>query len=203
MSCFWIGLLSSLRSLKNNNFSSPLSLVQYMKKHNQKTNNIIHQNQDLSVKEKSENFQAIQVYNPQTINQGYWCSTCDPFLLLFAELFTISLEHNYNNHRIVYYNNGAKNIAYFRSNTYHFSFVKIGVAEGRDKISKLDSFPTQSVLESRESLAKLGSTLFIESAPPTVHTSANNSKLPPGIIILIVILCIFAILLAAFLIRLH
>ena len=60
--------------------------------------------------------------NIDTINDGYLCSTCDPFLLLIAYLFQITINHRYNNHFIIYKSkmDVSKKVLEFRSDHGHF-----------------------------------------------------------------------------------
>ena len=56
----------------------------------------------MTEKEKEENMTHINDYNSSTIQNGYLCSICDPFLLLITEIFCIEIIHHYNNN-IIYY----------------------------------------------------------------------------------------------------
>lgn len=133
MSCFWDSLCNALNHThfanlrKNHNISSlsPLKMVNFLKSNNKKTINVYWQNKQLTEKQYQENIDAIKEYNSNNIPNGYMCSTCDPFLLLFAELLQISIEHNYMNNIIIYkYINSEKTIK-LKSNNSHIDFIGI------------------------------------------------------------------------------
>ena len=99
MSCFWNGILQQLTAgdlkLLELSQKTPQQLVQALKKKVQKTPNVRWNGNPLSEKELDENLEHIRSYNVRTINHGYWCSTCEPFLLLLAELLKVHIHHNY------------------------------------------------------------------------------------------------------------
>ncbi len=123
--CFWIGLLSKL---SNEDFQYALkqnkpnvdSFINLLKDNNTLTKNIKWQNSSLTNIEFKENYQHIQDFNKSTINKGYDCSSCDPFLLLITQLFHIELVHLFCGHSIIYtITNPRKTLHYF-ANTHHF-----------------------------------------------------------------------------------
>ena len=44
----------------------------------------------------------IKDFNENNINQGYDCSSCDPFMILLCELFKININYDYNGNNIQY-----------------------------------------------------------------------------------------------------
>ena len=127
MTCFWDGILKSLNisDFKYKfNIDKKLNKVQFinfLKKNNKFTKDIIWNNKKLSEKELKENYEAVKNYNIKKINNGHLCSTCDYFLLLICDLFKINIIHFYNKHKIVYKNNTkSRKTITFHSNKRHF-----------------------------------------------------------------------------------
>ena len=110
MACFWNSIINRLnkdnyfKQINNNIRLIPEHLVLSLKKNNRKTNNIIWQGEELTEKQKDENFEHINSYNIKEIYNGYYCSTFDPFLFLICDLFDISITNIYNNNKIEYIN---------------------------------------------------------------------------------------------------
>ena len=44
----------------------------------------------------------IKDFNENNINQGYDCSSCDPFMILLCELLKININYDYNGNNIQY-----------------------------------------------------------------------------------------------------
>lgn len=110
MACFWNSIINRLnkdnyfKQINNNIRLIPEHLVLSLKKNNRRTNNIIWQGEELTEKQKDENFEHINSYNIKEIYNGYYCSTFDPFLFLICDLFDISITNIYNNNKIEYIN---------------------------------------------------------------------------------------------------
>lgn len=110
MACFWNSIINRLnkdnyfKQINNNIRLIPEHLVLSLKKNNRRTNNIIWQGEELTEKQKDENFEHINSYNIKEIYNGYFCSTFDPFLFLICDLFDISITNIYNNNKIEYIN---------------------------------------------------------------------------------------------------
>lgn len=110
MACFWNSIIDRLnkdeyfKKINNNIKLIPEHLILSLKENNRKTNNIIWQNNELTNKQKEENFEHIKLYNVKDIYNGYYCSTFDPFLFLICDLFDISITNYYNNNKIEYNN---------------------------------------------------------------------------------------------------
>ena len=101
MSCFWDTLLSKInkddiQNILSLNTQTPNEFSETLKKHNIPTDNVLWMDEDISSQMKKENIEHIKEYNSSTIQGGYLCSTCDPFLLLITELFQIKIIHHYN-----------------------------------------------------------------------------------------------------------
>jgi len=107
MTCFWNGILSSLNNedfskININNKPNIMQFIEILKNKNIPTKNILWQNNKLTSKQLDENMEHIKSFDINTINSGYMCSSCDPFLLLIADQFKVNIEHRYNNNKIIY-----------------------------------------------------------------------------------------------------
>ena len=106
MSCFWDSLIQSISNEDKTNFFNnnlnPIDFVKYLKQKNTLTLNVTWNNENLTTQFLDENRQAIDLYDTNTIYNGYYCSTCEPFLFLLSELLNIEIQHNYNNNLMVY-----------------------------------------------------------------------------------------------------
>ena len=127
--CFWNGILCKLNDedYKFANFyfnkskdNRAVSLIEQLKSKNLKTNKIQWQNTLLSKKEINENYVHINDFQIDSINKGYDCSTCDPFLLLLAEIFHLEIVHQYCGHDILYKSENPRRRVLFYSNRGHF-----------------------------------------------------------------------------------
>ena len=129
MTCFWKGIIKGLQrddfeyvtKMKNCRKPTIKEFIIFLKNSNLMTKNIIWNGSKLSNMELQENMHAIKTFNINNINNGYGCSTCDPFLLLICELFCVNINHYYLN-RIMKYENKkeSRKIITFRSNYGHF-----------------------------------------------------------------------------------
>jgi hypothetical protein len=119
MTCFWVGILSSLSLETTDQYIT--TFIKYLKTNNNKTSNIIWNDQTLTTKELDENFQAISNLDENNIHNGYLCSTFEPVLFLVSDLFNTSIYHNYNGNKILYMNPEYKNIIKsYQSDQGHF-----------------------------------------------------------------------------------
>jgi hypothetical protein len=124
MSCFWDSLVQKLgkEDMQQNNIQNPQQLVDYLKKNNSTTDNVLWNNERLSQKQKLENKEHIINYDKNTISQGYLCSTCDPFLLLLCELFQITIQNNFNGNQMTYTHQTTNNYEiHISNNSSHMS----------------------------------------------------------------------------------
>lgn len=127
MTCFWNGIMSALTiedftNIHLKNKPNIQQFIEILKNKNIPTTDILWQNNQLTNKEISENKEHISSFDINSINSGYLCSTCDPFLLLIAALFKVNIEHRYNNHMISYRHktDGGEKYLKFSSDTGHF-----------------------------------------------------------------------------------
>ena len=88
MTCFWDGLINSLDNsnlyLFNNLKPSVSNFIQYLKDNNTLCHSINCNNYILSIKFLYECRDTINNYNINDSSNGYLCSTCDPFLILYS-----------------------------------------------------------------------------------------------------------------------
>lgn len=99
MSCFWDTLIKNLE-LK----ITCKEFIEYLKINNTKTKLIKWNNNMLDNKELNNNYKHIELLNPETYNKGYYCSCCDPVLLLISKLYNVNIEHYYLNNKMTYNN---------------------------------------------------------------------------------------------------
>ena len=126
--CFWNGILSKLNDedykFANFNFIQSTNKINFFIEQlilkNTRTNKIQWQNSLLSKKEINENFEHVQNFNKSSINNGYDCSTFDPFLLLITELFQLEIVHLYCGNNILYKADNPRKKILFYSNRGHF-----------------------------------------------------------------------------------
>jgi len=111
MTCFWVGLLSILTKNDLNNTLKrhislgkprPTEFVKLLKKHAIETHHVLWNGQKLRSQELKENLERINEFDVTKINDGYDCSSCDPYLLLICELFAVHIHHNFNGSMIKY-----------------------------------------------------------------------------------------------------
>jgi hypothetical protein len=129
MTCFWEGITNGLsinilgEPCKSRNY---VKFISYLKKHSNeilKAESLLTWNgETLIEKYLQEQRQHIQNYDISLINNGHDCSTCDPFLILIAILFRVTIHHNYNGSMIKYERKNAKKVIIFSSNIGHFYY---------------------------------------------------------------------------------
>jgi hypothetical protein len=127
MTCFWDSILQGifklniqLKSLPE--LSTPKNFVIYLKNNNKITNNILIFEHELRDSQKQENYDAIKSFDENSIYQGYFCSSFDPFLMLVCELFQINIKHKLCGIDINYTNKNVKKTLHLVSDTGHMSF---------------------------------------------------------------------------------
>ena len=116
MTCFWDALRDKLNIKKNNK-----EFISHLKGCNKKDNSILWNDVKLTQKQLEENFEHIKDFNEKNINNGYDCSTCDPFLILICELYNTEILHDYNGYKIMYTKIKNNKTIKCRSNRHHFT----------------------------------------------------------------------------------
>lgn len=112
MSCFWDSISNSIINedkykyfyININELLKPQNIVTILKNINNKTTNVLWNNQSLTQQNYQENIEHIKDYKVDTIYNGYLCSSCDPFLCLLCEYLNVNIEHKYNGTLIHYTN---------------------------------------------------------------------------------------------------
>ena len=128
MTCFWDGIL---HHLKEEDFQRVFQIskpnnkifVKLLKDNLRKTKNIKWNGESLTDQQLKENFAHIKDFDENSIQGGYLCSTCDPFLFLVSELFNVNINHNYCGYLMKYTNTQPIKTLNFKSNRGHFSAV--------------------------------------------------------------------------------
>lgn len=126
MTCFWDGILKSLKKddmdyVGYKKSKTPKDFILFLKKNKKKMNNVLWQNNILRDQELKEHLVWIDEYNIKTITNGHLTSVCDPFLLLICELFCVNIKHHYNKNTIIYNNKQkSRKTLIFSSNNGHF-----------------------------------------------------------------------------------
>ncbi len=126
MTCFWDGILKSLKQddlnyVKYNKPKKPIHFITFLKNNKKEMNNVLWQNNVLRKQEIKEHLEWINEYNVKNIKNGHMTSVCDPFLLLICELFSVNIKHNYNKNTIMYTNKKkVRKTLIFSSNNGHF-----------------------------------------------------------------------------------
>ena len=92
----------------------------FLIQNNKTTPNVKCQGQYLSPSQLQENLKAVEELDVDSIDNGYWCSTLEPFLCLLCELFKVRIEHDFNGVTIVYDISNYRKILKYRSDVNHF-----------------------------------------------------------------------------------
>lgn len=125
MTCFWDGIIKACHlSIGTPHDVTPSNFAIFIQKKNRPTTSVLWNGSYLNKKQLEENMEAVDYYSIKNINNGYDCSTCDPFLLLICEVCLVHINHIYCGKLITYrHRKHHKQIPYlyFRSNSHHFS----------------------------------------------------------------------------------
>jgi hypothetical protein len=102
MTCFWRGLIRQLtvddfnRAFKIKHKPDYKEFVKLLIRFNTKPINVKHNGVALSEQQIDEALQHIATLDVKKLGKGYLCSSCDPVIMLVAQLFTLSINHDYN-----------------------------------------------------------------------------------------------------------
>jgi len=131
MTCVWDSLIKGLKNhmksikLKDNIKITPINFVCGLKQNNTRVRDILINNTPLTEQEIEENFEAIRELNVKKINDGYYCSTSDPVLILVCHLFKCSINHHYNKLIIHYNHSDPLFVLDISSSARHMMFKRI------------------------------------------------------------------------------
>jgi hypothetical protein len=125
MTCFWDGILNKLtpQDFSSYHIKKPnnKNFVSFLQKHNMKTNMIKWNDTIVSKQQMNEHFTHIKDFQVNSIYDGYFCSTFEPFLFLICQLFKVNIDHCYCGIVMKYrYPNGIR-VLKFKSNKNHFT----------------------------------------------------------------------------------
>lgn len=99
MSCFWDALVRELSEEETDRaglrgIRSPQRFADCLKA------SAVHafvttkwQGDEVGEKQRRENAAAVQNYDTKTVGEGYWCGSCDPFLLLVSHVAGVHIRH--------------------------------------------------------------------------------------------------------------
>ncbi len=97
MTCFWTGLVTALnRVLRPEDQIRDLpTFIRSLQSQNLAVTSVVWNGEVISDQFNRENQKAIGALNSTQIQNGYDCSSCDPVLLLVAQLYDVDVEHLY------------------------------------------------------------------------------------------------------------
>jgi hypothetical protein len=129
MTCVWDSIIRGIpiECFRSYNFAikpDAMTFVKFLKNNNKKVSFITVNDQDIKNKEREENYKAVKELNIKTVNQGYFTSSKDPFLILICELFRCSIYHNYRGHLIKYEHQNPLFKIHVHSSSSHMSYQK-------------------------------------------------------------------------------
>ena len=106
MTCFWSGIMESLSPSERDiiGLKRPVyyEFIALLKKFNTKPNIVKWNGNKFSVKQLEECVEHVKCYDIETARNGYFCSTCDPFLALLSQLLEIRIIHIYLGQKMIY-----------------------------------------------------------------------------------------------------
>ena len=125
MTCVWKGLLNCLNNSDFKQFDlskkpREMEFVKLLKSKNCLCRSVTWQGKSMRKQFLDECFEAVKCFNERSINSGYLCSTCDPFLILVCEIFRVNISHRYCGHMVQYKVPGAIKTLKVTSNKGHF-----------------------------------------------------------------------------------
>lgn len=142
MSCFWDGLINGIttKEFKQHKFTKTpkvFHFIQYLMQNNRLVNTVTWNDESISEKSQQENYDWIAEYKPHQYHNGTDCSSCNPFIILFCDIFEVSVLHKYNMSIIKYVNTkkSIKTIS-FMSDQGHFWIGSFDLAQYEPKKKK-------------------------------------------------------------------
>ena len=127
MTCVPNSLISKLKSseYKLIDYNKRPSVKQFMikiKEYNRETPNITWQNEKITELQQKENIERISCIEINKLGSGYLCSSFDPLLFLYCELFNVSIDCDFMGTLIKYKNIKHSNrVIHFSCSSSHFS----------------------------------------------------------------------------------
>ena len=105
MSCFWDGIREAVHKknlLGGTRFKNAKELAVYLKTHNERPNHVSVCGTKLTPQNHRECVEAVSIYNPKNVKNGYLCGTQDSFLILLCYLTKSKITQRYLHTNIVY-----------------------------------------------------------------------------------------------------
>ena len=128
MTCFWDGILNCLEKKDFYDLGidfkpTPTYFIKLLKKNNKICSSVKWNNEYLSEQFLNECVESINNLDINKINNGYFCSTCDPFLILICKLFKVNIFHKYLNNIMKYEEKNNLKAIHVKSNKTHFQKI--------------------------------------------------------------------------------
>ena len=127
MTCFWDGLMKGLGPIMGQRRARE-QLIQDCRKVRSFGDVRVLENNRLIPISKRMTQEFIDHMAELKINQiqnGYWCSTCDPFLAAVSQIYRIDIVHKYLGTTLLYNNVKAKKRMIVSSNRGHFQCIQV------------------------------------------------------------------------------
>ena len=133
MTCVWNSLIAGIpneifQDLKlgkcrnKKRRATPEQFVTYLKNKATKISSVKINDEGLSQKQVEENYEHVKNFDTNSIHKGYYCSACDPFLILVCGLFNCSINHHYLDTVINYEHQNPKFRIAIRNDYGHMSY---------------------------------------------------------------------------------
>lgn len=125
MTCVWQALLAGMPAdvFECGRKPTPLLFVKALKLANRATSSVRINGALLRPSELRENEEAVKAFKEDTIHSGYFCSACDPFLILVSDVYRVNITHRFLGSSIEYRTPGATRHIVVQSDSGHMSFV--------------------------------------------------------------------------------
>lgn len=111
MTCVWESLITAIPNFvfgdmkiqeRKKSKIKPDDFVFYLKNKITRVDSIMINEEKLNEQQIEENYEHIKNFQVSSIKKGYYCSTCDPFLILVCYIFECSIFHSYLDCTILY-----------------------------------------------------------------------------------------------------
>lgn len=117
MSCFWTGLCAKVPALKKHGARDVRKALQSV---NVRTKTVTWNGKPLSPSVQEENWRWVKEYD-RPWNDGHDTSSCDPFLALVCEAFTLNIDFTFAGASCQFRHPKATSTVVFKSSTTHFT----------------------------------------------------------------------------------
>lgn len=132
MTCFWDSVIAGLtQAVPMFSFPTPRALVARLKDLNTLPVDVTIDGVGLDDMEQRENVEAITCLDPESLSEGYLCSTADPVLVLVCQVFRINVTHDLAGCTTAYWHPAATRVIHLRSSRSHCVLSSVGGVEAR------------------------------------------------------------------------